>query len=254
MEEKYVQKFCEECQKLKNDLKLDKTFSDLESGGKEYFYNSLALCVIDAVFSMGARYKCAENAVENYVKYMGQNNFERKDNHTITDFIKNCEPFKNDDFKNMAQEVFNNHQRTSSKNGILKAKACYEVAKKLKKSKVYTLQDFQNLSLEDTNALEQSVKEVRGQSSGIMFSYLCMLAGDENICKPDRWIKRFLKDIGLTEIENDDKKIQELFCKACKQLKKDYPSITPRYLDYQIWSYQRDKDKQKTKKVKDNEK
>ena len=244
--ERYTELFCHVCDDLSNDLQLNKTFQDLESGGKEYTYNSLVFCVIDAVFSIGVKYKSVENTVKKYAEHYNLNLYDDKyfDTHTVSDFIKNNDSISENSCSyeaSMAKCVYNNQQRTSSRNGILKADACYQVAKTLNDNGINTLKDFQNLSLLQLHSLEKQIKKIKGQSSGIMFSYLCMLAGDDNTCKPDRWIRRFLKDNGMAEIENNDEEIQELFRESCKRLRNKYPNLTVRYLDYQIWAYQRAK-------------
>ena len=45
--------------------------------GKEYYYQSLPLCVIDAVFSIGVKYKSVQNVVARYCEYAKQRRVRR---------------------------------------------------------------------------------------------------------------------------------------------------------------------------------
>lgn len=230
------------CERVLESVNCEGTFS--ETVGKEYSYNSLVFCLIDAVFSIGVKYTSVEKAVEHYANYYKLERFEpsHRDRHRIEDFITNYERFKKEKDNpadSMAERVFNNRQKTSSRSGILKSEACYQVAIILRNNGINTLDDFQNLEPNDLEKLDKEIKKVKGQSSGIMFSYFCMLAGSDDMCKPDRWIKRFLKNNNLESLEEDNEAIQELFKHACDKLKHDYPEITVKYLDYQIWNYQK---------------
>ncbi len=47
-----------------------KTFNLNESKlSDEYFYNSFSFCIIDAIFSIGVRYKSTQNTVKRYCDY-----------------------------------------------------------------------------------------------------------------------------------------------------------------------------------------
>ena len=98
----------------------------------------------------------------------------------------------------------------------------------------------------DKAELDKAICSTKSQSSGIMLKYLYMLAGDENMVKPDRMIRRFVKNAGFSKIE--DKDIVELFRGTVSELKGSYPDLTPRALDSAIWLYQR---KIKAEKKKD---
>ena len=255
-----VEKLCHKCKDLNETLHLNNTFEELKHGeGKEYTYNSLVFCLIDAVFSIGVNYKSVENTVKKYAKYYNLDLFEANefDKHTINDFITNYENFNKMECScncelSFAKCVLQNLQRTSSKSGILKADACMKVAKKLRENNIFTIKDFREKNDDELNKIDDVIRNgVPGQSSGIMFSYLRMLAGDDNYCKPDRWIIRFLEENGLSDISKDNILIQKLFYDTCTKLREEgYIHLTPRYLDYQIWSYQRSKETPKKSKKK----
>lgn len=206
----------------------------------EFYYSSLVFCVIDAVFSMGTHYSGAEKAVKNYAEKYNLSRYNTENpqtEHRISDFIHNCDTMG--DFELLAETVFRNRQRTSSTNGMLKAEACYDVAKVLKEHNIETFTDFRNMSAETEKKVVAEIKQVKGQGSGIMIDYLFMLAGDENKFKPDRHLLSFISDT-----LEDNNEISELFKSAHQILKDKHPDLTIRHLDYLIWNYQRKAKKQ----------
>ena len=154
--------------------------------------------------------------------------------HTIRDFLTNVAKY--DTVEDFSRNVLHNMQRTSSRNGILKAEACREVALVCQKHGINTLRDFNDYA--DKAALDKDIKSVRGQSSGIMLKYLYMLTGDENRVKPDRHIVRFIKETcALQKLTDDD--VQVIMVRTVEMLKPEYPNITVRFLDSLIWETQR---------------
>ncbi len=207
--------------------------------GTEFYYSSLVFCVIDAVFSIGAHYSSTERAAANYACYYKQERYRPENtnaDHRISDFIHNYELFE--DPESFAEKVFRNRQRTSSTNGILKAEACYEVAKILKAHNIETISDFRKMSQETEKQLVTKIKSIKGQGSGLMVDYLFMLAGDENKFKADRHLLSFVSDI-----LEDDSGVADLIESAHQILKEKHPNLTIRHLDYLIWNYQRSADK-----------
>jgi hypothetical protein len=68
-------------------------------------------------------------------------------------------------------------------------------------------------------------------------AYFFMLAGDDQLVKPDRMVLRFLaaalgRNVTLKEA-------QGLVAQACEILALEHPHLTPRALDHAIWHYQR---------------
>ena len=72
---------------------------------------------------------------------------------------------------------------------------------------------------------------IKGQGSGVSFTYLLLLAGAERI-KPDRMILRFLAD-ALERTSSTDEVEQILALVGSKM------AVSVRNLDHAIWSYQR---------------
>lgn len=217
--------------------KVCETLFDLEnlrlSSG--YYYDSLPLCVIDAVFSIGVRYTSTQKTVKNYCDYFGlrEYNLERDsagDKHTISQLVENLS--QADSSKN-ADEIFKNHQRTSTRNGVLKADAVLRFAKILKKHGIESLKDMSYEGLPEK--AEEELLRIPGQRSGLSVHYFCMLAGDDNKAKPDRHVLRFLKQ--YTGQEFTILQAQEVLIQTVESLVLRYPNLTVRLLDHVVWNY-----------------
>ena len=85
---------------------------------KHYGPKSLVISVIDSVFSISVKYESTIKVVQRFAKYVGIN--IEKDEYTLEEFL---DRFNDYSYEKLANEVFVNRQRTSSRNGILKAKA-----------------------------------------------------------------------------------------------------------------------------------
>jgi len=210
---------------------------------KEYSYSSITLCVIDAVWSLGVNYSAVENVVKKYCEFAKLGQF-RADRHTLPprteqDSVSDlCERVERAGFEESAATIFCNRQRTSSRGGVLKAEAVYHFAKVLAERGVQHLQDAAAI-LESPAEIEEQIRQIPGQHSGISFDYFLMLIGSEENVKPDRMIRRFLQEILGRDVEEAD--CLSLVAGASRELKTRYPHMTPRLLDYAIWSYQRER-------------
>ncbi len=157
----------------------------------------------------------------------------RRSQHTLRHFITLLE---GKDFKLLAQTDFKNSQRTSSTNGILKAEAAYKFAVVLRDFGIDDFSDTSDQALNDK--VRARAMEIKGQGSGLSFDYFQMLAGSDGHVKADRMVRRFVADaIGANGVHAYT--AQALVLEACKSLKQDFPDLTPRLLDYEIWNYQR---------------
>jgi hypothetical protein len=216
----------------------------------ETFYQSLPLCIIDAVFSIGVKYTSVMKAEENFISYFNLNidrTYPLKNKeYTIDQFIKDMETFSS--FDGAALNGFKNKQRTSSRNGILKAEACYLVAKVFKSHDINTLEDFRNYT--NKPALDKDILKVRGQSSGIMLKYLYMLAGDSKEAKPDRHMANFIRGIypHISMATKHHDEIKTIMKDAVASLQTTYPNLTVRFLDYLIWEHMKNKSQNKKTK------
>jgi len=217
--------------------------------GKGYYYNHTSLCVINAVWSIGVKYEGVKNVVKKY--YTKREFVPYRDNslrdlslypettqqESISDFLEFMAQFS---FKELADTIFVNHQRTSSTNGILKAEAVIRFAKVLSKYGVNYFQDIA-VKIENNRSFEKEIKRIPGQTSGLSLDYFFMLAGDENKIKADRMIKRFLVEpIRKDPVTIDTPCAQNAFERLLLVLN-DNRIKSVRHLDNIVWDYQRRK-------------
>lgn len=208
----------------------------------EEFYKSLPLCIIDAVFSIGVKYKSAEKATAHFIDHFNldvSRTYPIQKEYTVNDFIHDMNSFSS--FDEAAVSGFNNRQRTSSRNGILKAEACFRVAEVFQKHNVDTLKDFNNYT--NTTALDRDILAVKGQGSGIMLRYLHMLAGRSDEVKPDRHVVNFIQNVfpHLSMSPKYHDAIKQTMHETVHLLQSKYPTLTERFLDVLIWEYMRNK-------------
>lgn len=204
-------------------------------------YSHIPLCVIDSVFSIGVRYEGVENVIRNTCSYfeIDAESHAPSDTLTTSGFL---ERIASCDAEFLANNVFKNRQRTSSKKGILKAQAVILFLEKLREYGVETRDDICKIAT--SSAFEDDIKGIPGQGSGISMKYFFMLAGDDNLIKPDRMIVGFLRSALGRTVAVDE--CQELLTKACEDLRATHKSLTPSALDHLIWRYQRSKSKRLT--------
>ena len=211
-----------------------------------YYYDSLPYCIIDAVFSIGVRYTSTQNVVKSYCAYYGLREYNTEqdhngDTHTISQMIEHIESVG---IEKSADIIFKNHQRTSSRNGILKADAVLRFAKILQKYGIDTLDAVAAKAI--PFEVEQEILRIPGQQSGLSLRYVYMLSGDDSQAKPDRHVLRFLKE----QMGNDYsiQQAQDVLRDTVELLRGKYPHLTVRLLDYSIWNYMAHRQKSKTTK------
>jgi hypothetical protein len=205
-----------------------------------YGYQNVPFCIINSVFSIGAKYTGVKNVVQRYADYFQLNavNAETQTSSlyhvklTVSDFIRT---FDEMGVERMVSEVFKNRQRTSTRNGILKAEACRRVAGVLQAGGIELITDLEKF--QQTPSIERNFREIPGQKSGISFVYLLMLMGDQSRAKPDRQVLRFLRSALGTRVNVED--VQPLFEQTVGILKQGHPDVTVRGIDQQIWKLQR---------------
>jgi hypothetical protein len=208
--------------------------------GDEYFYQSLPLCVIDAVYSIGVRYGGVQRVVARYCEWSGSRAFRTgraslariDEQESITGF---CERAERIGPAAMADTVFANRQRTSSRGGVLKAEAVYRFASVLR---AHGLNFFQDIPAAiDDSRLESDILCIPGQGSGISLNYFWMLAGSDEFIKPDRMILRFIHGVLGRPVSSVEALL--LLKGATHRLQAQFPNLTPRLLDHEVWKYQR---------------
>jgi hypothetical protein len=192
------------------------------------------------VFSIGVRYESTERTVTEFcARYHWQRDGRgREKEHTTSEFLKLLQPYENR-CENMADDVFRNRQRTSTRSGILKAEATFRFAKALQQFGSETFADVLKSGLR--NELRQAIKAIPGQASGLSHAYFLILAGNQDGVKPDRMVTRFVAD-ALTVRSVAPEIAEELVRSASKVLRPEFPMLVPSTLDNKIWKYQRAKE------------
>ena len=208
----------------------------LPERGDELRYASAPLCVLDAVFSIGVRYESVQALVRRYADHYDLPLHRaaaalpsERDQATVSDLVGQIEALGAERF---AVEVVQNRCRTSSRGGILKADAALEFARVLAAHGIETLQDL-GTRLED-DALIRDLRAVHGQGSGIAVKYFLMLAGADQLVKPDRMIMRFLERVLGHRVGVDE--AQGLLTEAARALG---PPASVGAVDYAIWQHER---------------
>ena len=212
---------------------------------ESYFYKSLTFCVIDAVFSIRAKYETTMATVERYCKYFGLDKIREDSNvlpaiseqQPVRDLVQEMKLTGAEYF---ADYIFQNRQRTSSRSGILKSEAVMRFATVLETFGVNYLQDVEKIITDD--AFEVAIREIPGQGTGIVLNYFFMLAGTDDLIKPDTHVMNFLTDAHRGDGVGQRLSLQNaqtVLSEACKILKSEYAHLTPRLLDNAIWSFQR---------------
>jgi hypothetical protein len=206
---------------------------------EEYFYRSLPLCVIDAVFSIGVRYSGTRRVVARYCEYTKQERIrpgetlrpisEQESMSTFCDRPEQADPSM------MAERVYGSRQRTSTKNGILKAEAAGRLVRTLRSRGIEYFQDVPRVV--DSARFEADIRSIPGQGSGISFQYFWMLAGSENFIKPDKMVLRFLQSALSRPVAV--REANPLMRGACAHLVGRYPQLSPRLFDHEVWKHQR---------------
>ncbi len=217
-----ISTFCNEIFVDKKDFKLQ----------EEYNYGHLSLCVIDSIFSIGVKYEGVQNTINRFCDHYKLNKFSKNNELTTSHFLKLME---GETIKHLTENIYQNRQRTSTNNGILKSEAVILFLKVLQKFKIEKLGDISEIL--NNEQFEKEIKEIPGQKSGISLKYFFMLAGSDDLIKPDRMIIRFLENIVGTKLSLED--CQLILTAVSDKLNLKGFNITPKKLDNLIWSYQR---------------
>lgn len=215
-----------------------KTKLDFSKFTFDGYYQNLPLCVVDAVFSIGARYTSTRNTVEKFASYFGldsclEERVPSANSQTQLDFLIEVYDQFGVDF--LTDKVYQNRQRTSTRNGILKSESVLRFSRVLHQHGIKYMQDIDRLI--GQTPFEEEIQKIPGQASGICLRYLYILTGSPDHVKPDRMILRFIQSALGKAVSADQG--SSYIIEASKILQRDYPTLTPAILDNQIWNYQR---------------
>jgi NTP pyrophosphatase (non-canonical NTP hydrolase) len=197
------------------------------------YRSSLALCVMDSIWSLGIRYRTVEKVLDRYLKARGFAGLEDAQScldgpRALLDWsLGSKSPEGHSEAFAVAVQNWN---RTSSSNGVLKADAVLQACRLLDSMGIDSTQDL----LAQSDVVEPRWRsEVKGQASGISWKYLLMLAGQSGV-KPDRMVLRFMQRMGAGVDTSPD----EFVLAIVKHI--DREGIDATAVDYRIWSIERD--------------
>jgi hypothetical protein len=202
----------------------------------EYSYASLSTMLLDAIFSIGVRYRQVEALVRRHAKCQKYDprRFGETDPYPLPNLIREGRAGTPEEFAGK----LGNRGRTSTRSGILKAEALLLAAEAFVRRGIVDLPSW--LATDETirKAAERDFRGIRGQRSGVSWDYFLMLAGDANKVKSDRMVVRYVEDAleckGLPPEEAG-----KLLIAAAAALRGNcgYPStLTARQLDSAVWN------------------
>ncbi len=205
------------------------------------YYHCVALCALDAVFSIRTNYSTVIKVLERFCKNYSiplmatpSDKMPSTDNQlTVSELTSKMGNITGAQLAT----ILHNHQLTSARgnNRILKADAFLQYLDVFKKYGVNTFQDV-NIAFEKDDSLKNELKRIPGQNVSV--DYFFMLAGDENGVKVDQHIRSFAEQAVGRSLSNDE--IKALFVEEVKLLRADgYPNMTVRHLDHIVWNWQR---------------
>jgi hypothetical protein len=199
----------------------------------------LSLCVLDAVYSVGARYGGVARVCRAYAERAGLDpvTVAHRDIATVlgTAAEQPLEAFVADvhavGVERFAGEVVRHRGRTSTRGGILKADAALRYAHTLLAHDVHHLGDLHRLfaDADRFNQLEVRLRQVSGNGArDVRLGYLWMLTGQDDLVKPDRMVLRWLTRHSPTPV--DPATARDLLAAVAQVV-----GCTPWELDHAIW-------------------
>lgn len=205
------------------------------------YYNCVALCAMDAVFSIQTKYSTVSRILNRFCEHYqiqliaetpySMPTLDRQ--MTVTELAELMGDINAEGLAAIVQ----NHQWTTARgrNRILKAEAFLRYIEIFKRHNIETFQDV-NAAFENGDSLKNDLKLIPGQNVAV--DYFFMLAGDENGVKVDTHIRNFAETAVGHPLSNDE--IKGLFSEEVLYLRQHgYPDMTARHLDHIVWNWQR---------------
>ncbi|MEE2032322.1 hypothetical protein [Rhodococcus chondri] len=171
----------------------------LDPKPREVRWTSLSLCILDAVWSIGARYDMVVvPLVRRFAAGFGVESPTVRADSTLGPDPIPLSALAGLDVGSLVDRT--NRQRTSTRGGILKAEAALRHFAVFVEHDVTTLAEAIEL-LSDSHRLadvDSALRRIPGEGgSGIRRGYLWMLVGNDDLIKPDRMVLRWLRHHGV---------------------------------------------------------
>lgn len=196
----------------------------LDPGGHP---DSLALCVINSIQSMGVRFGSVRRVVARY-------DSARPGLAATDGAYELAATFGERGGVDCWVRDIGNRHRTSSRPGApLKAEVILEAATMLQAAAVQSTRDLRALGTERLAEVKAGWLALPGQHSGISWRYLLMLAGVPGV-KADRMICRFV----ATATQQPYRTIRPPFAEQAVERAAALLDVAPNVLDHAIWRWQ----------------
>lgn len=206
----------------------------LHPQGREWVWTSASYCVIDCVWSIGADYHSVTLKMVRKVAAAGGDDEPSAPSagRTRGDPLPLSALRSRYTIDSLVEVT--NRQRTSTRNGILKADAVLRYADILQQHGVDSMGDLAAAVSDPVRQIiDADLARVPGDgTAGIRRSYLWMLAGDEFTIKPDRMVLRWFESHGYPVSPAQARVAVQTLSEA---LSTPTSPVTPRMLDRAIW-------------------
>jgi hypothetical protein len=195
---------------------------------------SVALAVIDSVWGINSRWTSVRNVIDRYRQARLTVPGADPDADAPGDLLAFIEA--SGGAEGFA-EVVQNRQRTSTRNGILKAEAVQRAATVLREHEITTPADVRDASPEQLSELRTDWSRIPGQGSGLSFDAFLLSIGGGSV-KADRMVRRFVADaLGAA----GEQAVKPERAAAVVEQAAMLAGIEPRLLDGAIWRYESDR-------------
>lgn len=185
--------------------------------------DSLALCIIDSIFSTGSHYSSVTNVVNRYRSAHGST-------HGAQDLLDSIRTAGGP--AQWAEDVIRNVKPAHTRpNAPLKASVIEKAASMLVDLGIDTVSDFKAQVAESpqSNPVHAAWKKLPSQSSGVTYNYMLILTGLPSV-KPDRMVLRFLGTALGEQSPLTQQRAVELITATADSL-----GVSPRTLDHIAW-------------------
>ncbi|HEY9314312.1 heme peroxidase [Williamsia sp.] len=192
--------------------------------------DGLALCIIDAIYSTGARHVTVENIFERYGIYRAAQGGDIAEDGA-PELLGTFHELG--DASEWANTIGNRRPTSSTPGAPLKAQAVKDAASRLVDLGIPTAADLREVADSDAlDAVKKSWLTVPGQRSGVTWAYVLMLAGVSGV-KVDRSIVRYVARIL-------DVSVDEVAVATASELIRDVAQVKgwdPEYTEQAIWRF-----------------
>ena len=193
----------------------------VEPGGHR---DSLALCVVNSIQSMGVRFGSVSTVVKRYRdKRPGM-----ADTDGVAELLATFDECNGID--GWAGEIGNKHRTSTRAGAPLKAQAVRQAAAWLQEAGVRSTSDLRALDADQLDRVKAGWRAVPGQRSGISWRYFLMLAGMPGV-KPDRMICRFVAAAAGQPVRSISPRVAEQAVEGAAVLL----AVPANVLDHNIW-------------------